>query len=411
MVSARNLVITKGSSSFYALRYPEYIPSTFLQLYEYSIKDGSHHILGDSIPMNSEKIRTNANLYINKSTNQLFCTTQEFKEDGSSKINIYSLNAPPVTKENIYSPVAKSSSNAILIFVILIVIIGLLLFAYLIVKKRKRKKDAIQVQVQKVLKRDQETNKEITITNSTSLFGSFKVIDRDKKDISYLFSPKIRQLFLLLLFSSKQKNMIGVTSELIHTTLWPDSTPQKAKNLKNVTISQLRNILKDVDGLELIYSNGRFFMEFEEAFYCDYFSFLTQLEGLRNDALDENSLTQLTKIISPGKFLQSINDECFDKVKKGFEYEVLELIPNQLKRLYTNKDYAPIIPLTGILYNIDSLNETALYYRIHTLLKLEMTFKAKKQFNYFIIRYNKIMGDDFPYTYKDVIQQIPDELK
>ena len=411
MVSARNLVITKGSSSFYALRYPEYIPSTSLQLYEYSIKDGSHQILGDSIPMNSEKIRTNANLYINKSANQLFCTTQEFKEDGSSKINIYSLNAPPVTKENIYSPVAKSSSNAILIFVILIVIIGLLLFAYLIVKKRKRKKDAIQVQVQKVLKRDQETNKEITITNSTSLFGSFKVIDRDKKDISYLFSPKIRQLFLLLLFSSKQKNMIGVTSELIHTTLWPDSTPQKAKNLKNVTISQLRNILKDVDGLELIYSNGRFFMEFEEAFYCDYFSFLIQLEGLRNDALDENSLTQLTKIISPGKFLQSINDECFDKVKKGFEYEVLELIPNQLKRLYTNKDYAPIIPLTGILYNIDSLNETALYYRIHTLLKLEMTFKAKKQFNYFIIRYNKIMGDDFPYTYKDVIQQIPDELK
>ena len=89
----------------------------------------------------------------------------------------------------------------------------------------------------------------------------------------------------------------------------------------------------------------------------------------------------------------------------------IKIYKEQLKRLYTNKDYAPIIPLTGILYNIDSLNETALYYRIHTLLKLEMTFKAKKQFNYFIIRYNKIMGDDFPYTYKDVIQQIPDELK
>ena len=42
---------------------------------------------------------------------------------------------------------------------------------------------------------------------------------------------------------------------------------------------------------------------------------------------------------------------------------------------------------------------------------MKMTFKAKKQFNYFIIEYTKIMGDHYPYTYKDVIKQIPDELK
>ena len=53
--------------------------------------------------MVSEKIRTNANLYLNKSTNQFFCTTQEFEEDGSNKINIYSLNGQPVSKENVYN--------------------------------------------------------------------------------------------------------------------------------------------------------------------------------------------------------------------------------------------------------------------------------------------------------------------
>ena len=83
MVSSRNIVLNKDLSSFYTLGYSEYIPSTFLQLYNYSIKDGSYKIFGDSIPMVSEKIRTNANLYLNKSTNQFFCTTQEFEEDGS----------------------------------------------------------------------------------------------------------------------------------------------------------------------------------------------------------------------------------------------------------------------------------------------------------------------------------------
>ena len=288
----------------------------------------------------------------------------------------------------------------------------MIIATYFIIKKRKKKKEAIHVQVQTLLKYNLEEKKEeVIIPNSTSLFGSFKVIDRKEKDISYMFSPKIRQLFLLLLFNSKKKNLVGIKSEQIHTILWPDSTSQKAKNLKNVTINQLRNILKDLDGIEIFYMNGCFFMEFGEEFYCDYFNFLTELKSLKSDSIDENSLTQLIQIIKTGTFLKFIDDEYFDKVKKDFEEEVLKLIPNQLKRLYKNKDYATVIPLTEILFNIDSLNETAFYYRLHSLLKMGLTFKAKKQFNFFIIEFNKIMGDDFPYTYKDVIKQIPEELK
>jgi len=410
MVSARNIVLSKDSTSFYTIGYSEYNPSTFLQLYNYSIKDGSHKIFGDSIPMISEKIRTNANLYLNNSTNQFFCVTQEFEEDGSNKINIYSLNDQPVSKDDIYITEKKSSSNIVLTLIILLLMSGVaIIYLKYLNEKRKKKKNEFKAQVQNILK-PQKRNKIEIKSNATFLFGSFRIIDKNKKDISYLFSPKIRQLFLLLLFSSKQKGVSGLTSERIHSTLWPDSTPQKAKNLKNVIISQLRNILKDVDGLELIYSKSRFFMEIEDEFYCDYFNFSTQLESLRDDLLDYNSLNELTNLISPGKFLLSINDECFDKIKKNFEYEILKIIPNQLKRMYTNKDYSPIIPLTEILFNIDSLNETAFYYRIHTLHNMDLTLKAKKQFNDYIIRYNKIMGDNFPGTYKDVIKQIPDEL-
>ncbi len=410
MVSARNIVLSKDSTSFYTIGYSEYNPSTFLQLYNYSIKDGSHKIFGDSIPMISEKIRTNANLYLNNSTNQFFCVTQEFEEDGSNKINIYSLNDQPVSKDDIYITEKKSSSNIVLTLIILLLMSGVaIIYLKYLNEKRKKKKNEFKAQVQNILK-PQKRNKIEIKSNATFLFGSFRIIDKNKKDISYLFSPKIRQLFLLLLFSSKQKGVSGLTSERIHSTLWPDSTPQKAKNLKNVIISQLRNILKDVDGLELIYSKSLFFMEIEDEFYCDYFNFSTQLESLRDDLLDYNSLNELTNLISPGKFLLSINDECFDKIKKNFEYEILKIIPNQLKRMYTNKDYSPIIPLTEILFNIDSLNETAFYYRIHTLHNMDLTLKAKKQFNDYIIRYNKIMGDNFPGTYKDVIKQIPDEL-
>ena len=410
MVSSRNIVLNKDLSSFYTLGYSEYIPSTFLQLYNYSIKDGSYKTFGDSIPMVSEKIRTNANLYLNKSTNQFFCTTQEFKEDGSNKINIYSLNGQPVSKENVYKIDKKTNSKIVLIFIVLVLMSGILYYLKYLNKIRNKKKDIYQVQVQNILKPKNSTKTLEIKANSTYLFGSFRTYDRNKKDISYLFSPKIRQLFLLLLFSSRQNEVPGLTSERIHSKLWPESTPQKAKNLKNVIISQLRNILKDLDGLELIYSKGRFFMELGNEFYCDYFNFSIQLDCLRDDLLDYNSLNKLTNLISPGKFLSSINDECFDKTKKNFEYEILKILPNQLKRTYANKDYTHIIALTEILFNIDSLNETAFYYRIHTLHNMGLTLKSKKQFNDYIIRYNKIMGDNFLSTYKDVIKQIPDEL-
>ena len=123
MVSSRNLVVSKDSSSFYNLSYPEYVASTYLQLYEYSIKNGNYQTLGDRIPMVSERIRTNANLYFNKDTNQLFCTTQEFELDGSNKINIYSLNAPPISKEIIYNPIKKSNTNKISLLIIFTIIV------------------------------------------------------------------------------------------------------------------------------------------------------------------------------------------------------------------------------------------------------------------------------------------------
>ena len=411
MVSSRNLVVSKDSSSFYNLSYPEYVASTYLQLYEYSIKNGNYQTLGDRIPMVSERIRTNANLYFNKDTNQLFCTTQEFELDGSNKINIYSLNAPPVSKEIIYNPIKKSSTNKISLLIIFTIIPILFISVFFFIKKRKRKKEAINAQIQTVKKYNLKETKQPPKANSTLLFGNFKVIDRKEKDISYMFSPKIRQLFLLLLFNSKKKILVGIKSEQIHTILWPDSTSQKAKNLKNVTISQLRNIVKDIDGIEVIYSNGYFFMEFGDDFYFDYFDFLTKLEPLKNDLFDNNSLSQLIQIIRTGNFLQSINDECFDQVKKDFENEVLKIIPSQLKLFYKNEEYAAVILLAEILFNVDSLNEVAFYYRIHSLLKMGMKFKAKKQFNYFILEYNKIMGDDFKYTYRAVIKEIPKELK
>ena len=77
---------------------------------------------------------------------------------------------------------------------------GILYYLKYLNKIRNKKKDIFQVQVQNILKPQGSTKTLEIKANSTYLFGSFRMYDRNKKDISYLFSPKIRQLFLLLLF-------------------------------------------------------------------------------------------------------------------------------------------------------------------------------------------------------------------
>ncbi len=189
MVSSRNLVINRDSTAFFNLSYSEYISSTSLQLYKYSIKDGIYKKLGDSIPMNSEKIRTNANLYFDNSTNELFTTTQEFNEDGSSSVKIYSLSSPPVSKDEIQqisnkiylNSLNKTIANSILFLFLLLIII------YLFKRKVNIK---IEKQIEKRLKFEDQRELTVNRSNAIYLFGVFSSIDSNGKDVTHLFSPK-----------------------------------------------------------------------------------------------------------------------------------------------------------------------------------------------------------------------------
>lgn len=404
MVSSRNLVINSDASAFYNLSYSEYMSPTSLHLYKHSIKNGTYSKLGDSIPMNSESIRTNANLYFDNATNELYATTQEFNDDGSSSVKIYSLSSPPVSKNDIQQT-SNRASSVILSKTIIYAFLLLMLFLILIYIIKRKSKIQIEKQIEKTLKYESQRVVSVSKPNAIYLFGVFSSIDSKGKDITHLFSPKILKLFLLLVFNSTKLQSNGISSEQIHSILWPDSTDKNAKNLKNVALNQLRNILSDFEGLDIIYSNRKFILEYSDEFYCDYFAFISELEFYKNTLVDEKSLSRMVTTLNRGKFLEFINDEHFDSFKRNFEFEVMGIIPNEMKKFYGSKEYSDVIPLTEILLNIDPLNMDAFLYKIHSLIKMKMSGKAKKYFNYFVVNYSKITGEEFNQTFRDILQK------
>ena len=398
MVSGTNLVLSADSSHFYTIYYPEYIPNTFLKLYKFSIENGEYEILGDSIPMISERIRTNANLYFNKVLNELYCVTQEFKLDGSSDIKIYSISSPPVSEINYYNEPSENKKWSF-IYIILFLLAGLILY-FIWRKYNHRKKLDIQ---KSLISRDIDTKTPANqLKNSVYLFGIFKVFDKKGKEISYLFSPKIQQLFLLILLNSSKNK---ITSREIYSVLWPEKSIEKAKNSKGVVLNQLRKIVADIEGLELHNENRQLYFKTASTFYCDYLDFLTHIDFINsNDILPENILNNLITIISEGRFLGFIDLEYFDKTKQDFENEVLHIVPVQLEKYFKQENYLKVIQLCKIIYNIDFINELAFHYELISYTKLNMLEKAKKRFNAFSIEYKKDMNDDYRFTFGDLIK-------
>lgn len=62
--------------------------------------------------------------------------------------------------------------------------------------------------------------------NSVYLFGEFMVRDRQNKDITYMFSTKLKQVFLSILQYSPKG---GISSQRLSELFWPGKSEDKVK--------------------------------------------------------------------------------------------------------------------------------------------------------------------------------------
>ena len=154
----------------------------------------------------------------------------------------------------------------------------------------------IKVYWEKKCLQKEDFESSIVRPNAVYLFGPFTVIDRNGRDITHLFSSRLRQVFIYILLHSTHN---GVLSASLNEVFWADKPDDKVKNLKGVTINQIRKNLAELDGVELVHDKGYFRLVFTDC-YCDYFRFRT----LKNAEEVENELGIL---LMRGKFLDGMD--------------------------------------------------------------------------------------------------------
>ena len=414
LVVARDMILTPDEKYIYALCYPEYLSDTYLQLYRLTVDDGTMKALGDSIPMRSEEIMTNANLYYNSLTHEYYCTTTEFDKKGHTVIRTYVLSAPPVSLDEIRSYGSRSSLEIRWLWIM--AGIGVLLLAggvLFVRKKRGKQRNAVlesssvlmsppvgrepdkSVQGKETLaKEDFESS--LVRPNAVYLFGPFTVIDRNGRDITHLFSSRLRQVFIYILLHSTHN---GVLSASLNEVFWPDKPDDKVKNLKGVTINQIRKNLAELDGVELVHDKGYFRLVFTDC-YCDYFRFRT----LKNAEEVENELGIL---LMRGKILDGMDTGMIDHFKQKVEEFLSSFLPLEIERLYQQHKYDAVIRFCNVLFRVDPVNELALAYGMHALNHTGSSQEAILQYSLFVREYRQMMNEEYSISYAELMSKNP----
>ncbi|MDD2381018.1 MAG: LamG-like jellyroll fold domain-containing protein [Mariniphaga sp.] len=272
-----------------------------------------------------------------------------------------------------------------LALMVLFSIIVMALFSLMIRKRRRISKVKLPVLPEK------------TSANQLLLFGRFTAINRFGNDISILFTPKIKELFLYVLLSTI-KNGTGAAVSEIDETLWSGLPPQKVTNNRAVTLNKLRKILQDVEGLEILTLNGFLQAKMDNPFFCDFVEAykLCHVSGGMNRA----QLETFFLLVQRGRFLKELNLPWLDEIRG---YTGNQMIDNLLKLavFYRNeKNLEKIDAIARRILEYDDLNEEAVWLQVWSLNQSDNNHQARFQFNSFCSKYTDTLSESYPMNFE-----------
>ncbi|WP_333863275.1 Kelch repeat-containing protein [Sphingobacterium sp.] len=397
-VPVRQLVYD-GKKNFYSLMYSEYESSSFLQLYQFSIDNPHYQALGDSIPIKSDKIKTNANLFQFEPLNRFYAVTEVYdNEEVKSEVVIYRLRLPVLTAGD-WNKEREASSFSLRLWLLVFGGITGLVFYW----KFKKGKGNVAGERQKVEKDTGESSAGMQLltddfifpaTNCIHLFGEFKVTDAKGVDITHLFKGKVKHLLILILLHDPNR---GISSELISSLLWPDKEYIASKNIRNVTLNHLRKSLEYMDGIKLVYGQSFYKIELNGT-YVDSCHFKT--------IIGQHTLTnELWTILNRGQFLPKESVDGLDTLKSLYEQEIIDFLMQQIKLAYSENELKIALQLIHILYVTDPVSLEALKIEINIWKKMGDEAKAKKSYQKFQKRYSKWMGTEYLTSFESIFHE------
>lgn len=296
----------------------------------------------------------------------------------------------PIKNVFILYPVLSRSSLAILA-------LSLLVIAYLKIPFRKLKKKATPADK---IRRIENAVIHKPEANYIQLFGDFKVLDKNGTDISGQFTPKLKQLFLIILLYS-QRNKNGISTKELTDILWLGHSSQSAKNSRGVTIRKLRLIIEALDSVQINFHIDRWSMAFGGNVYCDYVECLKLLK--REKIHDTDFNLNFYHIIQEGELFKGESYDWLDDFKGFVGNNIVDILLKFINEISLENDNELILKLTDRILVTDPVNDQALAYKLKVLIKQNNYNLARFTFDRFCLLYEELYGEKFLIKFEELI--------
>ncbi|MGO4288292.1 hypothetical protein [Chitinophaga sp. RAB17] len=398
-VFANSLVIDTTDQSYFGLIFPKHKFNSGLQMIKGSLTRPVFQAVGSSIPFEFQDVDAYADLFYSPTAKRFVVVTLYSPDDHSNtSVNIYSLYAPPFVVESTPPPPAGIGKGWLLAIGVLTV--GLLMSTILagLLKRKVIPEDAPALLVNDKAPYIRYPS---PMENAIYLFGDFQVYDAAGNEITRLFTPLVKELFLIiLLYTIKWER--GISAEKLKEQLWFDKSPESARNNLAVNIAKLKNILDKINGCELSKDTGYWKIKTGEApLYIDYIAYLS---GVRqNDKPTRVEMLQLGDIIQRGSFLPADEQDWLDPFKSEIANEIVDRYLHYAAAVDIKEDPGFLIRLADYLYAFDAVNEDVMRLKCKALILLGKHSLARSTFENFVREYRKLYGEDYQPDFQQTI--------
>ncbi len=383
------LIIDDNDNYFYTLIYLHQKQKTVIRTIRGSLHNPYIEVVANDIPFNFVDVTSFTSIYRWNSANKLLALTLE--ENGASyHLKIYSILNPPASETAISGSTSSNTVGWILITT------SLIASCISIFRYKKKSKKQLQQTVPPTIEPQQA---HITI------LGNFEVRNSSGNDISHLFTPTVKELFMLILLHQYENNK-GITSAAIQEALWSDKEDASAKNNRGVNIKKLRDVLSELGSSTVIYDNVAWNIEFDSKIVCDYIFVKDVISEFNiNQQADKEALNHALHYLQQGILANDTKAEWIDNFKDSFTGEVAHFLESQLSICNSTDDAQLILEICTTLSIYDRLNEKALAARCRTLSKTGRNTLALEAYESFYRQYHKSYGEDYKISFQQLIKQ------
>lgn len=392
-----------------------------------SLVDSTYTVVSHAIDNKVDFQEVDFNLYFAPSFNTMFALFDKVLKGGLHKVFIYSISWPLKSEADIMQMPVEEETGASAVWwkwlgaMVLLMLIGAGWYAYV---SRGRKKAVAELAAEQpeaetpVLHTDEEPEEEVVMQphaevkkffdrskSSVSLLGNFHVKDKDGKNITSNFTPRLKNLLVILVLYS-QKYEQGILIKKLDELLWMDKDEVSARNNRNVSLRKLRVLLSTVGDIEIINDVGFLRIKFGEDVFCDYLAGCDCVNEFKqySEKRDKEVLYKILEILLYGPLLPNTITDWLDDFKASYSTQSIDLLNDLLAAERQGGDSDLILRIADVMFLHDPLNEEALIAKCRVLCAAGKKGIAKNVYDKFAKEYKEMMGEDYKTPFSELFK-------